>query len=241
MQVVREDSYETMSQRAAEWIAAEIHSRREMLLVAASGATPTRTYELFASRRRDEPHLFDRVRLVKLDEWWRLERTDAATCEAYLQRHLVGPLGLSADRYLSFRSDAEDPDAECRRVGEQLQKWGRVGLCVLGLGVNGHLGLNEPADVLQPYAHVAVLSEATGKHPMLASTSGPVTRGLTLGMVEILGAARIVLLVSGAHKAEPMRQLLSGQIATNFPVSLLWMHPDVTCFCDRLAAPENMP
>ena len=237
MRIIREDSHEAMSQRAAEWIAAEIRSRGDLRLVAASGATPIRTYELLVGRRQDEPHLFDRLGVVKLDEWWRLERTDPATCEAYLDRHLVGPLGLSADCTLSFRSDAEDPDAECRRIGDQLQKWGRVGLCVLGLGVNGHVGLNEPAEVLQPYAHVAFLSETTRQHPMLAATTASVTCGLTLGMTEILRAARIVLLVSGAHKAEPMRRLLSEQITTHFPASLLWLHPDVTCFCDPLANP----
>ena len=83
--------------------------------------------------------------MIKLDEWGGLAAGDEATCEAYLRRHLLGPLGVTPDRYTGFRVDAPDPAAECDAVASALDERGPVDVAVLGLGVNGHLGFNEPA------------------------------------------------------------------------------------------------
>lgn len=110
------------------------------------------------------PALFGAVRIVKLDEWAGLAMDHESTCEAYLRRHVLAPLGIKHDdreRYLSFDSMAPDLAAEATRVEAALQssEWGGVDVCVLGLGVNGHLGLNEPADVLSVTSHVSSTSE----------------------------------------------------------------------------------
>jgi galactosamine-6-phosphate isomerase len=103
---------------------------------------------------------------------------------------------------------------------------------VLGLGVNGHLGFNEPGSDLQPHAHVAHLSPASLAHAMLSQTTVRPTFGLTLGMADILQSHRILLLVSGAAKREPLDRLLASPISTQFPASLLSHHASVTLLCD---------
>lgn len=228
--------YEEMSRRAADVIVEEVRRKPDLLLCAATGATPTRTYELLGERARDERQLFARVRVIKLDEWGGLAPEDPATCETYLRRHLVGPLSVSGDRYFAFRSNAEERHEECRRVEKLLDAAGRIDLCVLGLGMNGHLGFNEPGESLTPRVHVSELSETSMTHPMLREAKGRVTCGLTLGIGDVLRSRRVLLLVNGAHKREAMRRLGERRITTAFPASFLWVHGNVTCLCDKAAA-----
>jgi len=237
LRVVLCDDHERLSRLAANMVADALRGKPDLLLCAATGATPTRTYDLLAHRRHDEPELFERLRVIKLDEWVGLAMDDPATCEVHLRRHLVEPLGIAAERYIGFRGDAIAPEAECAHIARVLEEQGPIDLCVLGLGVNGHLGLNEPAPELQAGPHVAPLSRASQDHPMIRRARTPTVRhGLTLGMGDVLRSRQVLLLVSGAGKREPMRRLREARVSTAFPASLLWLHGDATCLCDREAA-----
>jgi galactosamine-6-phosphate isomerase len=232
------DDAEALSARAAAFLAARFQAAPSMLFCAATGSTPTRTYERLVAMAPDRPGLFDRLRLLKLDEWGGLPPDDAGTCETYLQRHLAGPLGIPTERYFAFRSDAADPGAESLRVQRILAAEGPVDLCLLGLGLNGHLALNEPAEALQARAHVAPLDPGTREHPMIRHLGERPRFGLTLGMADILQAREILLLVNGSHKREVLQRLLAGGISTRLPASFLHLHPAVTLMCDRAALPD---
>ena len=229
-------NYEAMSRRAADFTVEQIRSKPDLLMCVATGSSPKRAYELLAERRRDEPRLFERLRVLKLDEWGGLSSDHPGTCETYVRRLLIEPLGISAERYLTFRGDAADPAAECERIRAMLRQQGPIDLCVLGLGLNGHLGMNEPADELHSGPHVAPLSEETAKHSMIRNATPPVRFGLTLGMSDLLQSRRILLLVNGVAKRDALRRLMSGRVTTQFPATLLWLHSGVTCLCDREAA-----
>jgi galactosamine-6-phosphate isomerase len=236
-----ERDYDAMSRRAAELIVAAVRARPDLLLCTATGSSPTRAYELLAERHRREPALFSRLRLMKLDEWGGLPPDDPGTCESYLRGHLVDPLNIPVDRYYTFRGDAPDAGAECRNIERALSRLGPIHLCVLGLGVNGHLGFNEPADTLHPGPHGAPLTEESLAHPMVRHARGHVRYGLTLGMGDILRSEKILLLVSGCHKREPLRRLLIPKVSTRFPASFLWLHRDVTVLCDAEASDAHGP
>jgi galactosamine-6-phosphate isomerase len=226
---------EAMSRSAAEFIVAELRRNDQALLCLSAGATPLRTYRRLAEHRSREPRFFENAHWLQLDEWLGIASDHDASCRTFLQRHLLGPLGVDPARFIGWNPDAPDIAAECRRIATAVEALGAIDVAVLGLGINGHLGLNEPADELLPGPHVAELSEATRHHSMLATAQGKVSRGVTLGMGDLLRARRIVLLVSGEHKQASMQQLLQHKISTRFPASLLWLHPDVTLFCDRAA------
>lgn len=230
--------YEEMSRRAAKYLHGKVHEKPDLVLCAATGQTPTRAYEVFAQSWDAHRAAVGRLRVIKLDEWGGLPPDDAGTCEAYIRRYLLDPLSIRADRYTGFRPDAADPQAECERVAAILDEQGPVDVCVLGLGVNGHLGFNEPGTSLQPHPHVASLSQASLNHPMVRHAKDAVRYGMTLGMGDILHARSVLLLVNGAHKREPLRRLMTGPVTTEFPASFLWLHPDVTCICDADAAED---
>lgn len=210
----------------------QLQANPSMLLCAATGETPTRTYNLLAAQLKHEQSMFDNLRILKLDEWGGLAMDDEGSCEMYLQQHLIQPLSIPEDRYIGFCSDAPDPVLECRRIQNELEKQSPIDLCVLGIGANGHLALNEPADELCPHAHVARLSEQSLKHSMLSHSRQP-SYGMTLGMADILQSKTILLLISGAHKRDVVQRFLGGAISTRFPASLLWLHNYLTVMCDK--------
>ena len=232
--LVIQDNPQEMSRAASDRMVDALKCKPDSLLCAATGSTPTLTYEFLRLKNNEEPSLFRSLRILKLDEWGGLPMTDEGSCESYLQSHLLQPLKISSDRYISFQSDAE-PEAECQRIGKEIQKIGAIDLCVLGLGMNGHLGFNEPAEALQPFPHRAELAPSSLKHSMIQNAKVPLSYGLTIGMTHLFQSKMIILLVNGAHKNAAMKELLSKRISTHFPASFLWLHPQVFCFCDRAA------
>lgn len=226
--------HETVSQAAVDYIVRQLEARPDALLCLATGQSPMRAYALLAARGQAEPRLVERMRILKLDEWGGLALDDPASSETWLRQALVAPLGLES-RYLGFDSRPADAEAECLRVRRWLEQNGPIDICILGLGLNGHLGFNEPAAALVPHAHVAKLSEASLKHSMVAGQRLQPTCGLTLGMADLLQARQVLLLVSGSSKREPMRRLLNGNITTDFPATLLHLHGNAHLLCDEAA------
>jgi len=229
------DDFEAMSRAAADDIASEVRRKPDAILCLATGGSPARAYDLLAEAARREPGLFARVRAVKLDEWGGVAMDDPSTCEVYLRGKVIGPLGIGPDRYLAWETRPGDRDAECRRIAGWLAANGPIDVCVLGLGANGHLGLNEPGACPDSGPHIETLAESTRRHPMLARARARVDSGFTLGMADILKSRKVLLLVGGAAKAEPLRRLMSEPAGADFPASLLRNHPDLAIHCDAEA------
>jgi galactosamine-6-phosphate isomerase len=230
------DTYETMSRWAQELIANQLARQPNLLLCASAGGTPTRTYERLGLQRKSQPKLFSRLRVVQIDEWAGLPPGSPARCEADLQRKLLDPLAINSDRYFGFQSHAPDPHAECARMKNWLGENGPIDICILGLGIYGHVAMNEPAPAFSLGPHVAKLSRSSQGHPLLDGLAKKPRSGLTLGMSDILRSRKILLLVSGRHKRAALNRLLQPQVTTRFPASFLWLHPDATVLCDRAAA-----
>jgi galactosamine-6-phosphate isomerase len=230
--------HESLSRYAAGSITEELRRKPDSLLCLAAGSTPMRTYELLAQEGAKEATLFKHCRIIKLDEWGGLPPGNPATCDMQLRTTLVAPLNLAA-RYVAFASNPPDPDAECARVADWLDQNGPIDISVLGLGINGHLGFTEPAEYLQPFAHVAELSQASLAHAMLVQSNIRPTYGLTLGLADLIQSRHIMLLVTGPTKCDPLQRLLTGGIATDFPASMLQLHPRATILCDATALPTK--
>jgi galactosamine-6-phosphate isomerase len=220
---------------------AELKRRPDLLLCASAGGTPTMAYERLAARRTRQPSLFRKMRVLQIDEWGGLPRENPASCEGDLQAKLLEPLGIGDERYRGFASDAADAPGECRRIARWLARNGPIDLCLLGLGVNGHVAMNEPAAMLTPHAHVARLARSSLKHAMLQPLKRKPRYGLTLGLGDILSSRKILLLASGPNKQAALKRLLEPCVSPRFPASLLWLHPHVTVLCDQAAAALVIP
>jgi galactosamine-6-phosphate isomerase len=113
---------------------------------------------------------------------------------------------------------------------------GPIDICILGLGENGHVAMNEPDRELNPGVHVAKLAPTSRRHALLQTLVKKPRYGLTLGVGDILRCRKALLLVSGSHKRRPFSRLLAPRVSTRFPASVLWLHQDATVLCDREAA-----
>jgi galactosamine-6-phosphate isomerase len=228
-----------LARAASSRVTSGLRHKQDLLIVTATGGSPTRTYEFLAEHYQKEPDLFESLRIHKLDEWGGLDADDPGSCEAYLQQHLLAPLQIGPDRYFGFRPNPPDAVEECRRVSHWLYQNGPIDICILGLGLNGHLALNEPADFLPPISHKPVLTEESKSSPMLSIARKPATYGMGLGLAEIFASKQILLLVNGAAKSKQLRRLLEERkVYTRHPASFLWLHPNVACLCDEAAAAE---
>ncbi len=227
------ESYEELSKVAAEMVKDQLRIKPDTLLCAATGNSPLRAYKMLAETDRD---LFRRVRLLMLDEWLGLPEFHEASCFSYLQKNLVEPLAISSDRVITFRSELSHAGAECQNMQEKLKTLGPPDLLLLGVGLNGHLGFNEPGEVLYPRPHVVHLEDITQSHSMISALAKTPEYGITLGMSDLLQSGRILLIINGIHKRDVFKRLLLKEISTNFPASFLWLHKNVTVLADQEAA-----
>lgn len=218
------EDYEQMSESAARFIEQAVHQNPALILCAATGSTPTVSYEKLA----DSSQNFKDVQLLALDEWGNMDPENIASCYHYLNTYLIKPLGIQTS--IIFNSSGLDA---LNKPQEFLINHGPIDLCILGMGQNGHLGFNEPAQFLVPYSHKVELSNESKNHPMISGQETKPTFGFTLGMADILQSRKILLLVNGAHKKKIFQNFMGKKITTNLPASFLWLHPNVTCLTDN--------
>ena len=225
--------YQEMSSLAADLVQEELKKNSKLLFCAATGNSPAGLYEEMSTRSRTTTGLFEQMRIIKLDEWGGVPENHPVSCEYFIRNKLLEPLAISSERYLTFRSDPEDPQEECQSIRTTLEKEGPIDLCVLGLGQNGHLGFIEPGDFLEPFCHVARLTEKSLEHDMIATIDIKPRYGITLGLQEILSSRKIILLVTGGGKKGILARLMKRQISTQLPASFLWTHENVACLVDQ--------
>ena len=222
-----------MSRKGFQIVKKEIDLQPDLLFCVASGGSPSGLYSEMAGHQKLNPDFCSRLRVVKLDEWGGLEPGSTFTSEFDVQRKFILPLGISPDRYVTIDPFAADPAAACAEIKTKIRSYGPVDVCILGIGVNGHIALNEPAEVLQPGYHISQLAKTTLNHGMIKALNQPPTFGMTMGVGEILSSKRIILFISGSAKKDAFEQLLKEQVTTQFPASLLWLHPNVDVIVDQ--------
>lgn len=235
--IIIAQDYEEMCSKAAEFLAAQILLKPNGVLGLATGSTPTGVYERLCAKYAAGQLDFSDVRTVNLDEYAGLGPEDEQSYHAYMRRHLFDHVNLQAENTHLPDGLAPDPDEECVRYDELLTSLGGVDMQILGLGVNGHIGFNEPGDAFSEGSHVVTLSESTiAANARFFPDAGKVPRqALTMGMKAILGAKKILLLASGENKAQAVRDMLCGPITPRLPASILRLHPDVTFLIDSAA------
>lgn len=227
--------YEKMTQSCNDSLIADLKEKKRQFICAATGNSPKGVYEKLAITYKDEPGLFEKLKVIKLDEWGGIPASDPNSCETFIQERILRPLNISSNRYISFESNPASPEKECERIQKEIQKNGAIDICILGLGKNGHIGFNEPANELTPFCHVARLSDESLQHQMVNSMKNRPAYGLTLGMADILQSKKIILLLTGSNKKKVIDKLLTKQITPQLPASFLWLHQNVVCYVDSNA------
>ncbi len=233
MKVIVCKDYQEMSAKAADFVAAEISKKPNMVLGLATGSTPVGMYDELAEKCSRGEISFAGVRTVNLDEYYPIEPTNDQSYRYFMDQHLFDRVDIDKNNTNVPDGTAKDPAAEGKRYEALIDELGGADVQVLGIGQNGHIGFNEPADALVLDTHVTDLTENTIKanSRFFASEKEVPRQALTMGMGSIFKAKKIILLVNGANKKEALATVLSGALTTAVPATLLNLHPDVTLFC----------
>jgi len=228
MHLLKFETTEELNNAGADFMVSLLHDNGQALVCAATGDSPTGMYKKLVEKQGLQNTVG--LKFVKLDEWAGLPMDHPGSCEHYLQQHLLKPLNIPAENYVSFDSQANIPAVECKRIQHYLAQNGPIDLCVLGLGLNGHIAFNDPANKLQPGIHLAELSATSLAHPMVLGVATDLKYGYTLGIADILQSKTILLIVNGRHKKNIFQEFLKGQISTQLPASFLWLHANAYCY-----------
>jgi glucosamine-6-phosphate isomerase len=237
MQVIICSTYADLSQRAAEDLIESMASRENPLLCPASGDSPSGLYKNLAGRAaQKEPGVSGWV-FVGLDEWVGLNGGDEGSCRYHLDRELFSPLHVPEKNICFFDGRNEDLGSECRQTESFIRDHGGIDITILGLGLNGHVGMNEPGTPAASRSHVTRLDPITAQTGQkYFKEARSLSQGITLGLGTILESRNIFLIVSGAKKASMVQAALEGDISEKVPASMLRRHAGLRVYLDSDAA-----
>lgn len=215
---------------------AVIVGNQSPVLGLATGDTPTAFYQALINLHRCGLDL-SQVTTVNLDEYVGLDANHPQSYHYFMQMHLFSQTNLSSQNTFIPNGAAPNLIQECARYDEIL-KAHAIDLQILGVGVNGHIGFNEPADMLLTNTHVVTLREETiaSNARFFDRTEAVPRQAITMGIQSILQSKRIVLMAFGAEKADIVARIATGNVSTNIPVSILQLHQNVVLVLDRESA-----
>ncbi len=235
MEIIVVKNYQEMSSCAAKYFAKVISDKPDCVLGLATGDTPIGMYDCLAEEYRQGKLDFSRVRSVNLDEYYPITPDNNQSYRYFMNEKLFDRVNIRKDATMVPDGTAKDVESACRAYENAIDALGGIDIQVLGIGRNGHIGFNEPAKELIPFTHLTELTESTieANARFFEDETQVPRHALTMGIQSVFKARKIILLASGANKAEAVCTMLKGNISTNCPASLLCLHPDVTLICDR--------
>lgn len=219
---------------ASKMIIDLVNKKPDATLGLATGSSPESTYTELVEAFREGSVSFKKVRCVNLDEYVGLSENDEQSYHYFMWEKLFSRVDVNPDNIHIPNGNAENLDVECKRYYTIINDLGGIDLQLLGIGHNGHIGFNEPADKIIERTHKVLLAEETIKanSRFFKSESAVPKEAITMGMAEILSARRIVLLAFGYGKAEALYKALYENISPHCPASYLQKHLDFTVIAD---------
>lgn len=218
-----------------------VSRRPEMVLGLPTGRTPLLLYEELIRITREEDVDWSQVQTFNLDEFVGVGRHDAGSYRSFMQGHLFDHLAIREEHIAFLDGRAADLEKECARYERAIEEAGGLDLLILGIGANGHIGFNEPANELTARTHRVALVEKTRQANAwwFGDDVARVPReALTMGMATILSARSIVLIATGEGKRDAVRAMLHGGVTTAVPASFLQLHPQVSVMLDASLADQ---
>lgn len=236
MEILIRSTKEDVGAAAADLIEPTV--RAGGVLGLATGSTPTPTYQELTRRHVEEGLSFASCTAFLLDEYFGLPKSHPESYYATIRRELTQHIDIRDADVHSLDGTSTDPDAAAADYERAIAEAGGVECQILGIGANGHIAFNEPGSPLDSRTRVIDLHPQTiaDNARFFDSEDEVPRRALTQGIGTIMEAKRIVLLATGANKADAVRALVQGPVTEDCPASVLQRHPNVTVIVDEAAA-----
>ena len=238
MEFIISETYEEMSREAADVVETVMDEIPSCVLGLATGSTPIGMYACLVEDCKEGKTSFADVTTFNLDEYVGLPGTHDQSYRYFMDENLFDSVDIDKARTNLPDGYAADPQAMCAAYEMAIEEAGGIDIQVLGLGHNGHIGFNEPADDFPVCTHPVDLTESTiNANSRLFNSADEVPRqAVTMGIGTIMKARKVIVLANGSGKADIVKQAFTGPVVPQVPASVLQLHPDVTVVLDAEAA-----
>lgn len=229
--------YNEMSRAAADLVVQQVTRKPNSLICFPSGESPDGMFRYLLTDIGDGKVDFSRCWFVGLDEWVGMGKDDEGSCTNFLMEHFFTPAQIKPDKAMFFDAKAADLDAACKAMDDFIRLHGPLEIMIVGIGMNGHIGLNEPGVDFNLYSHHALLAPLTisvGQKYFKKQTA--LTKGITLGLKYLQEAKTPVLIASGGKKADIIEKALKDEINQQLPATIFQKLPSAVIFLDEDAA-----
>lgn len=236
------DDYNNLSAAAAKMIVDYVKNKPDAVLCLATGDSPKLTYQLVVEMAGKEAVDFSRCVFIGLDEWLAIPPDNPGSCHHFLHHYLFIPLDISESQIHLFDAMTNNTDAECERMNSIVSGNGGIDFMLVGVGLNGHIGFNEPGTDFNSTSHLSKLNEKT-KTIGQKYFNEPVVinKGLTLGLKQVMETGTVLMIANGKKKAAIINKAVKGEVTRDVPASILRKHKNAVVMIDKEAASELEP
>ncbi|MEH7381160.1 glucosamine-6-phosphate deaminase [Bacillus sp. JJ1533] len=237
MKVIAVKDFKEMSQFAAAMISHQVKEKPNSVLGLATGGTVVGTYEELIRDHKQNKTSYENIQTVNLDEYLGIDKDHPNSYHHFMMENLFSHININQDNIHIPNGLANNYEEESIKYEKVISDLGGVDLQLLGIGVNGHIGFNEPGTPFDSATHVVELEESTRQANMrfFNSIEEVPTHAVTMGISTIMNSKKILLLVSGKTKAEILEKVINEDITETIPATVLKNHPDVTIIADEEA------
>lgn len=230
MNYIKVKTYDELSKIAANLIASQVTLKPSCVLGLATGSSPLGTYAKLIEKYTAGELDFSDVTSVNLDEYVGLDGSNEQSYRYFMDNNLFCGINIKKENTHVPSGLAKDLKAEGERYDEFIKSIGGIDLQLLGIGLDGHIGFNEPDAYFTKETHEVALDASTieANARFFASKEDVPTKAITMGMMSIMQAKKILLIANGAKKKDILEKAFFGPITPYVPASLLQLHPDVT-------------
>ncbi len=230
MNYIEVETYEELSRKAAAIIAAQVISKPESVLGLATGSSPLGTYACLVKAYENKDLDFSKVTSVNLDEYVGLTGENDQSYRYFMNTNLFSKINIRKECTFVPKGCADDVKKECREYDERIESLGGIDIQLLGIGLDGHIGFNEPDEVFTKETHLVDLDPSTieANARFFPSADDVPKQAVTMGMGGIMNAKKVLLIANGKNKEEIIKKAFFGPITPKIPASILQLHPDVT-------------
>jgi galactosamine-6-phosphate isomerase len=229
--------YDALSQHTADEIIALVKQKPSAVICFASGSTPVGTCEWLVKKATKQNIDFSQATFIGLDEWVGIPKENTGSCYYFQHHYLFTPLQLKQAQTFLFDGMAKNLTTQCWQMDKVIADKGGIDLMIVGIGMNGHIGFNEPGVDFNLLSHVINLHETTqtvGQKYFSGVTS--LSQGITLGLGHLMKAKKVILQANGVKKAVVIQQTVEGSVTADFPASIMQQHTNGFVLVDEEAA-----
>ena len=241
IRIYKAKDYNDLSRKAANIISAQIIMKPNCVLGLATGSSPIGTYKQLVDWYKKGDLDFREVHTVNLDEYKGLGGDNKESYRFFMNSNLFDQVNIDKQNTNVPNGLATDAEAECDRYNKLIRQLGGIDLQLLGIGHNGHIGFNEPEEAFEKETHLVTLTESTIEaNARLFDKQEEVPRyAFTMGIKSIMQARKILIIASGADKAQIMHDAFFGPVTPKIPASILQIHNDLTIVADEAALSQT--